>query len=248
LRKAIVDPLKLRDTDLTNMQDGVYDTLSNYWDDRQAVINYARPYLAAPFDGDDFHQFSDALVATLLARLKAWYKLPAADGKPVLDGSFYNQWVWWDAMGYGNLPYEVVLTNQLVASAEIYEMDVHSCIRGGISGGTTSYNRQGLLKSYSFVTAFPMLNDYPALQLLRDDKHFSEGQVTDYVATVLTHELGHMLLLLGHPFGNKHCIMSPTPLLKYREWTASLDPAQCPIGSEEQMTPGVAEITYRPDW
>jgi hypothetical protein len=248
LSRAIVDPMHLRDTDVQFMREGVYDTLSQYWGNRGAVANYARPYLSVDYSGDDFHQLSVALVETLLTRLNEWHQMPAADGRPVLDGSRYSEWVWWDTIGYGNLPFEVVLTNQLVASAEIYEMDVHSCIRGGISGGTTSYNKQGLLKSYSFVTAFPMLNDYTMLQLLRDEVHVDSERATSYIATVLAHELGHMLLHLGHPFGNPHCIMSPTPLLKYREWTAQLDPAQCALHSEPQMTPGAAEIEYRADW
>ena len=248
MQKTIVNPLMLTATDRDNMHKGIYERLGSYRDEREKVADYARPYLTVPFEGNDYFRLSEALLETLLTRLSSWYQQTAQDGQPVLDGSPYNEWVWWDTVGYGDVPYEVVITNQLVASAENYAMDVHSCIRGGITAGTTSYSKSAQLRAYSFVSAFQMLNDNEVLTLLRDDAHYSSEQVTDYVAAVLTHELGHMLLHLGHPFGSEHCIMSPTPLLHYRRWSDALDATQCPLDSEAQMTPGVAKIEYRPDW
>jgi hypothetical protein len=248
LKKAIVNPLALTEADRENMRKGIYETLGDYWDERAKVADYARPYLSVPFEGTDYYSLSNALMETLIARLGSWYSQTADDGRPILDGSPYNEWVWWDTVGYGEVPYEVVITNQLVASAEIYAMDVHSCIRGGITAGTTSYSQSARFQTYSFVSAFQMLNDNDVLDMLRDESHYSSEQVTDYVAAVLAHELGHMLLHLGHPFGSEHCIMSPTPLLRYRSWYNALDAARCPLGSEAQMTPGVAKIEYRPDW
>ena len=248
MQKTIVNPLALTPSDRDNMRKGIYERLGSYRDEREKVADYARPYLTVPFEGNDYLRLSEALVETLLTRLSSWYQQTAEDGQPVLDGSAYNEWVWWDTVGYGDVPYDVVITNQLVASAEIYAMDVHSCIRGGITAGTTSYSKSARLQAYSYVSAFQILNDNEVLTLLRDEAHYSSEQVTDYVAAVLTHELGHMLLHLGHPFGREPCIMSPTPLLHYRSWYDALDAAQCPLGSEAQMTPGVVKIAYRPDW
>jgi hypothetical protein len=248
MQKTIVNPFALTQTDRDNMRKGLYERLSNYSDEREKVANYARPYLTEPFEGNDLLRLSKALLETLLTRLEFWREQTASDGRPVLDSSPYNEWVWWDTVGYGDVPYEVVITNQLVASAEIYAMDVHSSIRGGITAGTTSYSKSARLQAYSFVSAFQMLNDNEVLTLLRDEAHYSSEQVTDYVAAVLAHELGHMLLHLGHPFGREHCIMSPTPLLHYRSWYDALDAAQCPLGSDAQMTPGVIKMAYRPDW
>ena len=95
---------------------------------------------------------------------------------------------------------------------------------------------------------YPMLNDNTVLARLRDDEHYSAEQVVEYAAMLLTHELGHLLLHLGHPFGNQHCVMAPTPLLKYRAWIEGIDAGQCPVGSEEQMTPGVAKIEFNNRW
>ena len=166
----------------------------------------------------------------------------------MLDANAYNEWVWWDSLGYGDLPYEVVITNQLVASAEYYGMDVHSSLRGGLTAGTTSYNRHALLSTYAYVMVYPMLNDTDLLTTLRQDSSYSDEQIVNYSAALLTHELGHMLLRLGHPFGDKHCIMSPTTLLNYRDWYKQLDSNQCAIGSSEQMMPGFARIDYNKKW
>jgi hypothetical protein len=248
LEKRIVDTNALSAADRDAMRMSIYKTLSQYKDKNNNIADYARPYLTQPFVGDDLHQLSDALVDTLLARLNYWRTQNAGDGAPVLDGSRYNQWVWWDSIGYGHVPFDVVITNQLVASAETYDMDVHSSLRGGISAGTTSFNNQGKFKAYSFVTSFPMLNDSPVLSQLRGDEHYSEAQISDYIAAVLAHELGHLLLHLGHPFGSESCLMSPAPLLRFRAWYDHFNPALCSLGSQAQMTPGAATLVYRADW
>ncbi len=232
----------------SRLRDSIYQTLLNYEDDREQVIAYANPYLLKPVADTDFHKLADALTDTLLARLQSWREQKARDGRPVLDGSPYNEWVWWDTLGYGDIPYDVALTNQLVASAEFYGMDVHSSLRGGITAGTTAYSRNAQFRAYSWVSLYPLLNDLPLLQTLRGDAHYSQQQIADYAAAILTHELGHLLLHLGHPFGNAYCIMAPMPLLKFREWYDGLDARQCPIGGEPQMTPGAAQIEYRANW
>lgn len=245
---AMVVPGDVSKADRLRMRDSIYKTLENYWNDRELVTDFARPYLIRELPDDDFHKLADALVDTLLTRLDYWYQETASDGKPVLDGSPYNEWVWWDSLGYGDVPYDVVITNQLVASAEYYGMDVHSSLRGGISAGTTTYSKTAQFGAFSWIMLYPMLNNNDALSLLRDDKQYTSQQLVDYAAALLTHELGHLLLHLGHPFGNQHCIMSPTPLLMYRKWMDTVDPMQCSLNSEEQMTPGVAKIEYHRDW
>jgi hypothetical protein len=230
------------------LRDSIYKTLERYWNDRELVTDFARPYLENPLPEDDFHKLADSLVETLLIRLEYSYQQQADDGRPVLDGSPYNEWVWWDSLGYGNVPYDVVITNQLVASAEYYGMDVHSSLRGGITAGTTTYSKSAQFGTFSWIMLYPMLNDNEVLARLRDDAHYSPGEVTEYAANLLTHELGHLLLHLGHPFGNHNCVMAPTPLLKYRQWVDGLNPALCQLNSEEQMVPGVAKIEYHTEW
>ncbi len=244
----IIDIKTLNDTGISRIQDSLTGTLEQYGYDRQQIIDYALPYLAQPPENDSLHEIAGALAASLVTRLRYWQQEKAADGRPVLDGAPYNEWVWWDSIGYGDMPYDVVITNQLVASAENYSMDVHSALRGGITAGTTSYGKKSRLKAWSWVTLYPLLNDSPLLVTLREDDHYSEAQVVDYAAALLTHELGHLLLHLGHPFGSDGCVMSPMPLLKYREWYQGIDAVKCPLNSVEQMRPGVATIDYRSDW
>jgi hypothetical protein len=246
--RDIVKFSRVSKDEIRKMRRGVYKTLGQYWNDREVVADYARPYLLTPYEGDDFKQLARALVDTLLQRLQYWQTQKAKDGKPVINNDPYNEWVWWDSIGYGDMPYDVVITNQIVASAEVYDMSVHSSIRGGITAGTTTYSEQSQFKAYTYIMVYPMLNDSDMLTQLRNDEHYTDEQVVTYSAALLTHELGHLLLHLGHPFGNQNCVMSPTPLLKYREWYEGLDAAQCLINSEEMMTPGIARLEYRPDW
>lgn len=247
-RKDIVKFGEVSEAERFRMREGVYKRLTTYWNDREVVADYARPYLLTPYEGDDFKKLAKALVDTLLMRLQYWQDQKAEDGKPVIDDKPYNEWVWWDSLGYGDMPYDVVITNQIVASAETYDMSVHSSIRGGITAGTTTFSKQSQFNAYAYIMVYPMLNDTDMLVKLRDDMSYTSDQTTTYAAALLAHELGHLLLHLGHPFGNQNCIMSPTPLLKYREWYENLDPAQCPLNSEEMMTPGVATLDYRADW
>jgi hypothetical protein len=247
-KKDIVKFSEVSEEERARMREGVYKRLTNYWNDREVVADYARPYLLTPYEGDDFQQLAKALVDTLLMRLQYWQDQNAEDGKPVINEEPYNEWVWWDNIGYGDMPYDVVITNQIVASAEVYDMSVHSSIRGGITAGTTTYSKKGQFSAYAYIMVYPMLNDTDMLMQLRNDEHYTDEQTTTYAAALLTHELGHLLLHLGHPFGNQNCIMSPTPLLKYREWYEGLDASQCQLGSEEMMTPGIAELEYRVDW
>ena len=243
----IVDVYDISDETFAQMQQSIIATLDNYSADRSSVIDYARPYLNSTFEGDDFVLFSRELIATLVTRLEYWQQQKASDGEPVLNNTPYNEWVWWDSIGYGAMPYDVVITNQLIASAELYAMDVHSALRGGITAGTTSYSKNATLHAYSWVTLYPLLNDSELLIKLRDETQYSPEQLIDYGAALLTHELGHLLLHLGHPFGDDRCIMSPMPLLKYHSWYEGFDPVACSLRSQEQMTPGVANIMYRTD-
>jgi len=232
-----------------NMQQSLFETLSNYSGNKQNVIDYSQPYLLQPeIKQESFSGLSYALVDTLISRLGYWKTQKADDGKPVLDSDGYHEWVWWDSLGYSDLAYDILITNQLVASAEYYAMDVHSSIRGGITAGTTTYNKNTAFNSYAYIMVYPMLNDSDFLATLRQDETYTDDQIINYSAALLTHELGHLLLHLGHPFGNKNCIMSPTVMLNYRDWYEHLDAGQCAVGSSGEMTPGAAQINYNSRW
>jgi hypothetical protein len=248
-RDEIVDIEHIDEQVREAMQQSVFKTLENYAGNKSNVIDFARPYLLHPeVKPRDFIELSYALVDTLISRLEFWRAQQAEDGKPVLENNAYHEWVWWDSLGYGELPYDIVITNQLVASAEKYAMDVHSSIRGGVTAGTTTYNKNTALSSYVYIMVYPMLNDSELLTTLRQDETYSDEQIVNYSAALLTHEIGHLLLHLGHPFGQKYCIMSPTVMLNYRDWYDNLDAERCKVGSNPDMMPGAVSIDYNRSW
>jgi hypothetical protein len=246
-QSAILDPRRITKYDRMQLNRALTAQLTMHEQDTQSVMNYARPYLIDGAPVNDLPTLNHALINTLITRMNYWHEEKASDGNPYVDGSRYNQWVWWDSLGYGELPYDVVLTNQLVASIETYDLDVHSSLRGGINGGTTTYSKQGRYGGYVFVSMFAMLNDSAMLGILRDDAQYSSAQVENYTAATLVHELGHLFFHYGHPFGMTGCVMNPTPLLRYREWYDGLKADACDR-THPQMQPGAAQIVFYPDW
>ena len=247
--QSIIHPGDIDQDDRLYLRKSLYQSLQASQSDLQSLIDYASPYLMDASNLDSLADVARAAVDSMLVRIQYWYGHKAGDGRPVLDASPYNQWVWWDSMGYGELPYDVVMTNQLVASLENYDQQIHSSLRGGISGGTMTYSRQGKFQGYVFVSVYPMVNNNPLLAQLKNDLHaYTDEQLTDYAAATLAHELGHLLFHYGHPFGEPSCIMAPTPLLKYREWYDGLDAQACRAAQHPQMQPGAARIIYNPHW
>ncbi|MDP7345089.1 MAG: hypothetical protein QF767_17395, partial [Alphaproteobacteria bacterium] len=212
------------------------------------IYAFARPHLVNPPRSATDHGYAEALTDTLLRRLRVWRVLPAKDKRAVIDDSVFNEWTLWDTLAHGALPYDIVLTNQLVASAEYYGMDVHSALRGGISVGTTSYSRDGPFHTYAFLSTFPFANDYVPILKLRGGKRYGEEEAARLAGAYLAHEIGHVLLHLGHPFNQSACVMNPAQLLDFRTWRDNLDAVHCPLGSSAEMVPGAAKLTYNASW
>ena len=247
-QSAIVDPRYIDQHSLNQMRSAMFAQLSEDDTDPNSLMDYARPYLMSDEPVTDMASLARALIDTHVSRLRYWYEDRAADGKPIIDGTPYNQWVWWDSLGYGALPYDVVITNQLVASIETYDVAMHASLRGGINGGTMSYSKQGRYGGYVFVSVFAMLNDTAMLTSLRDDIHYSDEQIVQYTAATLAHELGHLFFHYGHPYGDSECLMNPTPLLRYRSWYEALNAEACRVKNRPQMASGAAQISYNPNW
>ncbi len=210
------------------------------------AIAYATPYLLGPVEPATYEGLAEALIDTHLKRLEHWRALRTASGEPVIDDSLANEWVAWDLLGYGPLPYDLIISNQLVASAEYDDAAINASLRGGVTAGTTSYNRGGLYNSYALISTFPFIQNHLLPQSMR--RISSRAEAVRLLGKYTAHEIGHMLLLLGHPFGNKACVMRPEPLFDLTAWARGLDAAKCKLGSSRAMTPGVAKIFYRKDW
>jgi hypothetical protein len=209
---------------------------------------YAAPYLLHRPTEITLDAFAVALADTLLGRIAVWRRVLAADGAPVIDESPHNEWVMWDGLGYGDLPFDVVLTNQLVASVEYGGPDVHTSIRGGITAGTTSFSRTSPYRAFVWLSTFVFGNDFEPLLELRDGDLYDRREAAILAGAYLAHELGHQLLHLGHPFGARGCVMTPARLLDFREWYAQLDAARCPLGSHPAMRIGRPVLDYEPAW
>lgn len=233
--------------DKQQLAEGIHTTLSERKTKLEDALAFSAPYLPDAHP-KDLTALSAVLSNVMLERLDQWRHIKALDGAPVLDASPYNEWVYWDTLGYGNLPYDLVLTNQLIASAEYYGVDIHSALRGGVTVGTTSYSRTSKFSSYIVMSTFPFLDNSESTKLMRGGEQYSEEDAAELAGAYLAHEIGHLLFQFGHPFGQKACVMNPVSMLRFREWFTQLDAANCPIGSRPEMTAGAIPPSFNPEW
>ena len=224
------------------LREGFEKDLRKTGDDLDAMIAYARPYLLGAVRERSFEALTEALISTQLARLKQLLTASAADGRPLIDQRPYNEFIYWDLLAREPLPYEVIVTNQLIASVEYSSNSVHSALRGGITNGLTTPNAQSKFGATAIVSTYPMFGTDPVTMALRANETYSPADAARYAGVLLAHELGHELWHLGHPYGKNACVMNPTPLLHFRRWVEGLAPVQCPIGGEGAMKPGYAKM------
>ncbi|MES2975646.1 MAG: hypothetical protein V4757_18650 [Pseudomonadota bacterium] len=218
--------------------------------DLAAQKRFASAWLVQqPADASDI-AFARALVQTQHALLRNWQQLKGADGQPLIGTDRYNEYAYWNLIGSTSLPYEVLVTNQLIASAEWEGSSVHSALRGGVSNGVTTESRAARWKLVSVLSSFPFLDASAQTVRLRGGDTPAPAEAENYMALLLAHELGHQLLHLGHPFENRHCLMTPPVVLRFRQWAADLAPDKCRLGSSKGNTPGAVsfaqpEVAFR---
>ncbi len=191
----------------------------------------------------DLAAWTTRLTETHLSRLLALAKIPASDGKPAIDASKKNEWLYWDTIGEHPRGFDFVITNQIVASAEYTSADVHSALRGGISLGTTAYSRAATFGAQSWWSTFAFTSNDPAIVAMRGGETYNSDEAAQLAGTLAAHEIGHLLFHFGHPFGVSACVMSPTPMLRFRETAAKLDGTACRETNHEKMRPGAATVT-----
>jgi hypothetical protein len=191
------------------------------------LIAYAQPYLLAPVPERTYQGLAEAVTATLVARLDrlASQKLP--DGRALIDDSRDNEVLYWAFIGKLSFPYDVVITNQLIASAEYIGSSIHTAIRGGITNGITTGNPSSPRGATAIVSVYPLIGEDAATRGLRGDESYSEADAAEFAGLLLVHEIGHQLFDFGHPYGKTACVMNPPDLLRFREWARQLSPGGC---------------------
>jgi hypothetical protein len=195
-------------------------------------------------DARSFETFGRDTAALQLDRMNQWLKLKADDGKSVVDDQAFHEYTVWNYLGYGQMPYEFVITNQIIASVEFNQPSIHTAIRGGYTNGITTFNPQSRFGSFSVWSTFAFTSNDADWLSKRYGESYSTDEAARLAGLAAVHELGHQLLHLLHPFGQKGCIMNPVPMFAYRAWSTKLSAKDCPLRSSAAMTPGAYKFVY----
>jgi len=228
--------------DVSRLDSALEKDLRETGDKLDAMIAYARPFLLWDVRAKSFDALAGALVQTQLARLDGLRRQTAQDGRPLIDEKPYNEYIYWDMLAHAPLPYEVIVTNQLIASVEYTGNSVHSALRGGVSNGITTPNPSAKFSTTAILSTYPFIGTDPITAGLRRNEIYPRDEALRYAGILLAHELGHQLLHLGHPYGQEACVMNPTPLLHFRQWVEKLAPERCPMAASGAMKPGFARF------
>lgn len=209
----------------------------------RGMIEYARPH-TGPLKENTFEALGDAAARLQLERIERWRNVRALDGGPVIDAAPYNEFLMWVALGYADVHYELLLTNQIIASIEKKLPAIHAAIRGGYSNGLTTYSTRSRMKTVSIWSTFAFTGNDEDLVRMREDERYDDEEAARLAGIAAAHEIGHQLFHFLHPFGNSACVMNPVPLFAYRAWAAKLSPKDCLIGSSAAMRPGAYKFFY----
>ena len=212
-------------------------------DSLQELIGYSRPYLGE-LPEKSFESLGGALAKYHLAGLERWRQIPALDGKPSIDEHPYNEFPYWIALGYGEVPYELILTNQLIASVETRLPAVHSSLRGGYSNGVTTYSKLSRYGSMVVWSTFAFTANDTWTRQLRGGETYDPQEAARMAGLAAGHETGHQLFHFLHPFAQPACMMYPVPMLAFRKWASGLSAKDCPVGSNPAMQPGAYRFLY----
>lgn len=209
----------------------------------QDMIAYLRPH-SGVLKAQTFEALGAAAANLQLERIKRWKNVRALDGKPAIDDAPYNEFLMWMALGYAEVPYELLLTNQIIASIERTFPAVHAAIRGGYSNGLTTYSAHSRYQTFSVWSTYAFDGNEEGLVRLREGEAYNEEEAARLAGIGAAHEIGHQLFHFLHPFGNSACVMNPVSSFTYRAWAAALSPKHCPIGSSPAMKPGAYKFRY----
>ncbi len=83
---------------------------------------------------------------------------------------------------------------------------------------------------------------------MRGNDQYTDADAAELSGAYLAHEIGHLLLQLGHPFGKKACAMNPVSMLKFRQWFFQVYGAGCLMDSRPEMKPGAIPPVFNAEW
>lgn len=193
-----------------------------------------QPHLGAGPEPATLAALADMLVDRQMETVAAWQ---GRFGQEVYH--LFPAWV--AAARDSHWPWELIVTNQLVASTEFDWVELASMLRGGVTNGITTQSPASARGLVSVLTLFPFVSDDPVMLRLRGGRPGGGPAAVEWAAALLVHELGHQLLHLGHP-AHPACVMTPPMTLRFHEWVAQLDAAKCPLSSEPGNTPGAVKF------
>lgn len=240
---ALIEAARKGPIDRGQLAKAYQDTISLNPAPTQDVIAYARR-LEGSLQARDVRELATFLADRHADRIQLLRSSVATDGRPLVDDQPYNEILFWDVVGRGDLPFDVIVTNQPILSLEYSTPDVHTGLRGGISVGMTFYSRSGRYGGAIVWSTFPFTSEIPPFVELRGGQTYPVDEAVSLAGIAMAHEYGHLLFQFGHPFGNAACIMHPTPLLRFREQVAALEAKSCPIGTSAAMKPGAIPMQY----
>lgn len=205
---------------------------------------HCRPYLDES-PQSSYEAIGAALAKLQLSRIEKWKHVKALDGGPVIDSSPYNDYTFWDSLGYGDIPFELLVTNQIIASAEYRGAAAHSAVRGGYTNGITINNEHSRFRTTSIWSTFAFTSEDDWVVQVRNGERYEPQEAVRLAGIIATHEIGHQQFHLGHPFGWVACIMNPIPMFAYRASVDGLSAKDCLIGSSPAMRPGASKFWVR---
>ncbi len=166
----------------------------------------------------------------------------AADGRPIIDINSYNEIAHWSRIPQTPLNYDVYITNQPIISLERGDPSMHASLRGGISNGLTTLCAKCRYGTAVILSIYALYGNENLLASIRTEAPYSEAEKALFSAQVLTHELGHQLLHLGHPFGLEDCVMNPVEGQNFRKRSQALREGAC--AKERSPTLEIGAIKY----
>ncbi len=228
--------------DIERMRRSFASYLRGAADEFDDLYGLAQPYLFGPLTERTPEALASSLLRTHIERLVDFTMFNARFGGKLIDDMPYNELVYWSAVPRVAVPFDVVITNQLIASAEYGAVSIHSAIRGGVTDGFTTVNPSARFGTTAILSLYPFMGGDDNTRQMRGNETYSEDEALRHAALMLVHEIGHLLFHFGHPHGRAECIMNPPLVLRYREWAEKLSAAQCKPRSSEAMTPGFVKF------